>query len=95
MTWIPIEQTYWEYSTTPEIDDPDNAHNYVGKHTNGVRVNSDGTQNYVYCQKVIPPGSAVGWVELNKTYYDNLNSGIDDPQYNWSYGENTYYLGMI
>ena len=93
MAWIPIENTYWEYSTTPETDDPINAHNYIGKHVDGVRINSGGTENYVYCRKTNPPYA--GWGELNKTYYDNLNSGIDDPQYNFSYGENTFYLGMM
>lgn len=92
MTWIPIPRSYWEYSTTPEIDDPENAHNYTGKHVDGVRVNSSGNENYVFCRKTVPPD---GFGELNKSYYDNLNSGIDEPQYNWSFGENTYYLGMI
>lgn len=93
MAWITIDNSNWEYSTTPEIDDPDNAHNYTGRHTNGIRINGDGTENYVYCRKIIPP--YYGFGELNKTYYDFINSGEDNPQYNFSYGENTYYLGMM
>ena len=95
MAWIPIGNSYWEYSTTPETDDPINAHNYVGKHTDGIRVNGDGTENYVYCRKVIPPGFVKGYGELSKTYYDLINSGEDLPQFDFSRGENTYYFGMM
>lgn len=52
MAWIPIVNTLWEYSSTPEVDDPDNAQNYVGKHVNGIRTNvCDSTEVYIYCRK--------------------------------------------
>ena len=91
--WVPIDNTYWEYSTTPEVDDPSNADIYEGRHVDGVRVNSDSTENYIYCRKINPP--YIGWGELNKSYYDNINSGITYPLYNFFTGEYTYYLAMM
>ena len=66
MAWIKIPQINWDYSTTPEIDDPKNAHNYIGKHTLGIRTNSDSTQIYVYC-KQLDKLDGIGFGEINKT----------------------------
>lgn len=72
MAWTAITGTSnWEYSTTPETDDPDNAHNYTGKHTDGIRTNSDGTLIYLYCRQITavatPKDPGGGFGELNKT----------------------------
>ncbi len=52
MAWIDIVEVPWEYTTTPEIDDVYNAHNYTNKHDYGIRTNSDGTLVYVYCRQL-------------------------------------------
>lgn len=71
MAWTAITGVDWEYSTTPELDDPDNADKYTGKHTLGIRTNSDGTEIYVYCRQVTgvatPKVPGGGFGELNKT----------------------------
>ena len=72
MAWTAIiGTTNWEYSTTPETDDPDNAAKYSGNHTNGIRTNSDTTEIYVYCRQVTaiatPKDPAGGFGEINKT----------------------------
>ena len=51
MAFVQIPGKNWEYSITPETDDPGNAHNYAGRHTAGVRTNQDGTQVYVFCRQ--------------------------------------------
>ena len=66
MAWIKIPQIDWEYSSTPEIDDPDNASKYTGKHTLGIRTNSDNTKIYVYCRQ-LGQTHGIGYGEINKT----------------------------
>jgi hypothetical protein len=53
MAWNQIPGTNYEYSTTPETDDPYNAHNYTEMNNlvDGIRTNSDGTKIYVYCRR--------------------------------------------
>jgi len=69
MAWVQIGTSNWEYSTTPESDDPDNAAKYTGKHTNGIRTNSDGTEIYVYC-RMTDRTEGIGYGEINKTAYE-------------------------
>lgn len=66
MAWVAIATTNWEYSTTPETDDPDNADKYTGNHTAGIRTNSDGTEIYVYC-RMTGRTEGIGFGEVNKT----------------------------
>lgn len=69
MAWNTIANLpNWEYSDTPDIDDPINAHNYA-KMNNlvaGIRTNTDNTEVYVYCRKT-DRVDGVGYGELNKT----------------------------
>ena len=54
MAWHTIPGTLWEYSDTPAIDDPYNAHNYAKMKglVDGIRTNyKDGTKIYVYCRR--------------------------------------------
>jgi hypothetical protein len=69
MAWILIPQTTnWEYSDTPSVDDPYNAHNYIKMPglVDGIRTNSDGTQIYVYCRRT-DRTKGRGYGEINKT----------------------------
>lgn len=66
MAWTAIPNIDWEYSTTPETDDPGNADKYTGNHTAGIRTNADGTEIYVYC-RMTTRTDGVGYGELNKT----------------------------
>jgi len=65
MAWIAIDKMDWEYSTTPDIDDPDNAHSYSGRHVDGIRTNSDGTSVYVYCRQ-LNRTEGIGYGELKE-----------------------------
>jgi len=53
MSWITITNTNWEYSDTPELDDPYNSHIYAKMNnlSSGIRTNSNGTKNYVFCRR--------------------------------------------
>jgi len=68
MAWNPVPNTNYEYSTTPETDDPDNAHNYAEMNNlvDGIRTNSDGTEIYVYCRRT-DRTKANSFGEINKT----------------------------
>jgi hypothetical protein len=54
MAWIGINGTNLEYSDTPSVDDPDNAHIYIKMNglSDGIRTNPKcGTEIYVYCRR--------------------------------------------
>ena len=68
MAWNLITNSNWEYSDTPEIDDPINAHNYANMNglSAGIRTNSyDGTEVYVYCRRN-DRTHGIGYGELKK-----------------------------
>jgi len=67
MAWTQISGTNWEYSDTPEIDDPYNAHNYANMHglVSGIRTNSDGTEIYVFCRRT-DRTNGIGFGEIKK-----------------------------
>jgi hypothetical protein len=66
MAWIQIPGINWEYSDTPVIDDPYNAHNYTKMNglVDGIRTNSDGTQVYVYCRQQKTLTKGIGYGEI-------------------------------
>lgn len=91
MAWNDINGINWQYSDTPEIDNPINEHNYIGKHTSGIRTNNDGTEIYLYC-KQLNKVNGIGYGELNKTYIDYYYSEITAVTHN---GEIVTHNGEI
>jgi hypothetical protein len=69
MAWTLIPTTInWEYSDTPMVDDPNNAHNYIKMQglIDGIRTNSDGTQIYVFCRR-LDRTKGIGYGEIKKS----------------------------
>ena len=69
MAWNGINGVNWEYSDTPSVDDPDNAHVYSKMNglSNGIRTNiKDGTEIYVFCRRT-DRTKGNGFGELSKT----------------------------
>jgi len=90
MTWFKIsEKGNWEYSNTPEVDDPYNfiGGSYVVNHVNGIRTNSHGDMIYVYCRQITGLSSGTG--ELSKAYYDKFLAFPPCPELtvSWHTGE--------
>ena len=69
MAWLAITNNPgWEYSTTPDVDDPDN--DYTGLHTLGIRT-VNAREEYVYCRQINnDPEALPGYGGISKTYWD-------------------------
>ena len=71
MAWIAITGVPWEYSTTPEIDDPDNAPNFAG-HTLGIKTDSKGREIFAFC-RMTGRTDGIGYGGLNKSYIELID----------------------